>query len=447
MSTRTLQHICLISPKRDQWSKTEKIRDILEKNNRYLKAWYAPNLSLLTIAGITPADIKITYIDEDFESIDFNAKYDLVGISAMTQQIVRGYEIASEFRERNIFVVIGGIHSTVMPEEALQYADAVFIGESEKTWLQFLNDYRNNIEKRIYKQDKDTFPDLQHVDLPQYDIIKDKNYFKDPNYFYNMIPIQAGRGCPHDCEFCLVSKIYGKKYRMKRIDQIKLEINEIKKYFPHRLIMFADDNLFINRKFSKELLHEIKECNIRWVAQSDISIGDDDELLELIYQSGGLFLLVGFESINPDNLRNLNKSSWKYKQLFNYKKNIDNIQKHGIIVFGSFIFGLDNDDDSVFKGVVDFMHGNFLTGQLTIATPLPGTDLLGRLKNENRLLVKEPFWDKCTFFDVLYQPKKMTVDELENGFIWAYQQLFNEDSFKKRADYLKDIYKGIDKQS
>jgi len=165
--------------------------------------------------------------------------------------------------------------------------------------------------------------------------------------------------------------------------------------------------------------------------------------LSLIYESGGLLLLIGFESIDPENLKTINNNSWKYKQLSNYQKNIEKIQTHGIIVFGSFIFGLDNDYKSVFKDVVEFMDENNITGQLTIATPLPGSRLLERLKQEDRLIENEPFWDKCTFLDVLYKPKKMTVKELEDGFIWAYKQIFNKKANAKRVQYLKNIYRNI----
>lgn len=443
MTIKILNHICLISPKRDTWSKTEKIREVLQKKNKFLKAWYSSSLSILTIAALIPSDIKITFVDEDFEEIDFSVTYDLVGVSAMTQQAQRGYQIASEFRKRGTYVVMGGIHASAMPEEALQYVDTVFIGEAENTWPEFLNDFKNKIPKKIYTQNKREIDDLKSSPIPKYDILKEKNYFKDSRHFYNMIPIQVSRGCPHACEFCLVSDMYGTKFRKKSFGQVKQEISTIKKLFPGKLIMFADDNLFLDRKYSKGLLQVIKELGVRWVAQSDIAVGEDEDLLSLIYESGGLFLLVGFESINPANLKAMNKNSWKFKQLKNYKKYIERIQKHGIIVFGSFIFGLDNDDSNVFRNVVDFMNRNHITGQLTIATPLPGSRMLERLKNENRLLENNSFWEKCTFFDVLFEPKKMKKEELEDGFIWAYNQLFNEKAFIKRAEYLKKIYKSI----
>ncbi len=444
MAIRKLNHICLIGTKRYTWSINPKIKKSLDENNKFIKAYNTSSLSIITIAALTPSDIEISYIDEDFEEIDFDVQYDIVGISAMTQQVVRCYEIAKEFRKRGIYVVMGGIHASFLPNEALEWVDTVIVGEGEELWPHFLEDFKNKKEKRIYKQPEGTFVDLTKSPVPRYDLLVRKNYFKSHKNFYNMIPIQISRGCPHNCEFCLVTKCYGSKFRKKKIEQVILEINKIKEYFPGRVILFADDNLFIDKKFSKKLLKTIKDLNIRWWAQTDISVGDDEELLSLIYESGGLLLLIGFESIDPENLKSMNYNSWKYKQLSNYSKNIERIQKHGIIVFGSFIFGLDNDDKHVFNNVVRFMDENNITGQLTIATPLPGSRLLERLKQEDRLIENEPFWDKCTFFDALYKPQKMTVEELEDGFIWAYKQVFNEKAQAKRVQYLKGIYKNID---
>lgn len=443
MSQRKLENICLISPKRNPWSQTLKIKKILEKKNKFLKAWYSPSLSILTIAGITPKDINVCYIDEDFEEIDFNKKYDLIAISAMTQQVNRGYTIANEFKKRGRYVVMGGIHASIMHDEALQYVDTVIVGEAENSWKEFLKDFKNNRPKKVYRSSPKDQIDLSKSPIPRYNILKGKNYFKDPRYFYNTIPIQVSRGCPHDCEFCLVTQNYGSKFRKKKIAQIENELFEIKKHFPGKLISFADDNLFVDRKYAKGIMEILKKFNVRWIAQSDISIGEDEELLELAYEAGGLFFLIGFESLNTKNLKTLNKNSWKYRQRINYSKNIERIQKNGILVFGSFIFGLDHDKKEVFKDVVEFMSSNHITGQLTLATPLPGSRMLERLKRENRLLEKEPFWDKCTFFDVLYKPKKMTPDELEEGFIWAYHQIFNEESLAKRISYMKSRYKNL----
>jgi len=443
LETNKLEHICLIKTKRYTWSKNKKIKKNLDGRRKYLKAYYSQSLSLLTIASLTPRNIKVTYLDEAFEEIDFNVKYDLVGISAMTQESIRAYEVAEEFRKRNVYVVMGGIHVSFMPEEALKWVDTVIIGEAEYLWPQFLDDFKKNKMRKIYRNPPGTIIDLRESPIPRYDLLEGKKYFMNPKYFYNFVPVQATRGCPHGCEFCVVSKMFGLKLRKKTIEQVKAEILEIKKYYPNKLLFFADDNLFIDKKYSKKLMKALKDLKVRWWAQTDISVGDDQELLSLAYESGALFFLIGFESVNPDNLKQINKNSWKYTQFASYAQKIRTIQQHGIIVFGAFIFGLDHDDKTVFKNVVDFMDKNNITGQLTIATPLPGSDMLKRLEKEGRLLEKNIPWDKCTFLDVLFKPKKMTVTELEDGFIWAYKQVFNEEAFKKRAVFLKNIYKNL----
>ncbi len=443
MKKRSIQHIGLLVNKRYTWSKTPRIKEVLDKTNAFLKAYYTPSLSIMTIAALTPREIEISYIDENFEDIDYNKGYDIVGITAMTQEALHAYNVAAEFRKRGVYVVMGGIHASVMPEEAARFVDTVIIGEAERLWPQFLSDYESNCERKFYYSDDKVPVDLTMSPIPRYDLLHKKNYFMDPHLYYNMVPIQTSRGCPHDCQFCLVTKIYGNRFRTKTMAQIESEIIEIKKYFPGKILLFSDDNLFVNKKHSRELLTLLKRLNIRWWAQSDIGIGDDDELLTMAYESGCLTLLIGLESINPENLKTMNKSSWKYRQLVNYGRNIDNIQKHGIIVFGSFIFGLDNDDKRVFKNVVTFMDEHNITGQLTIATPLPGSRLFKRLHDEQRMLAQEPFWDRCTFLDVLFKPKNLTVEDLEEGFLWAYSQVFNKDSFDKRSNYLKTIYKNI----
>jgi radical SAM superfamily enzyme YgiQ (UPF0313 family) len=438
-----INHICLISQKRHAWSKTPWMKKELNQCSEFLKAWYTPSLSLLTIAALTPAKINISIIDENFDKINFNEKYDIVGISAMTQEVVRAYEIADEFRKRGVYTVMGGIHVSVLPEEALGHVDTVIIGEAENLWPKFLEDYQHGEPRKIYRETEGYFIDLKNSPIPRYDLLIGKDYFMDPKHFSNSIPIQVSRGCPHNCDFCLVTKMYGYKFRKKTMAQVKSEILTSKKYFPGRMIMFSDDNIFLDRKYAKELLQVLKDLKVRYWAQSDISIGQDDELLKAIYESGCLYLLIGFESISSNNLKNINSNLWKYRQLKNYSKYIENIQKHGIIVFGSFIFGLEHDDNSVFKKVVEFMNKNNITGQLTIATPLPGSRLYEKLKSEKRLIKNDGYWEKCTFLDVVFKPNKISVKELEEGFVWAYKQIFNKHAFVKRAKYLNQIYKNM----
>jgi radical SAM superfamily enzyme YgiQ (UPF0313 family) len=331
----------------------------------------------------------------------------------------------------------------VLPEEVSRHADTVIVGEAEELWPRFLGDFQNGEPQKVYRNAPGYHVDLTKSPIPRYELLNERNSIRDPKYFYNWIPVQATRGCPHGCEFCLVSDIYGKRARKKTIEQIRAEILAIKRLLPNRLIGFVDDNLFVDRRFSRELLQLLEQLQVRWVAQSDIAVGADPDLLQQIYRAGCLFLFIGFESLDSENLSSMNQNRWKMRQLANYEANLHAIQESGIIVFGAFIVGLEHDDVGVFSRTVDFIDRNYLTGQITIATPLPGSRMYERLKAEGRFLYPEPFWDRCSFFDVLFRLKGMTKEEAEDGLIWAYQQIFNEKAFQKRSAYLKEIYKSL----
>ncbi len=441
--TRPLKRICLVSPRRRVWARNERITAVLKSSHQYLKAWYSPPLSLLTIAALTPENVEVVLVQEDFEEIDYNASFDLVGISAMIQNVDRAYEIAGRFRARGIHVVIGGIHPTVLAEEVALHADTVVVGEAEELWPLFLRDFENGDAQRIYRNAPEYHIDLTKCPMPRYELLSARNSVRDPHYYYNFIPVQATRGCPHGCDFCLVSDIYGKKAREKTIQQIRAEILAIKRLLPNRLIGFVDDNLFVDRHFSGELLQTLEELKVRWVAQTDIAVGADPDLLQRMYRAGCLFLFIGIESLDSENLASMNRNHWKMRQLANYEANIHNIQENGIIVFGSFIVGLDHDDAGVFGRTVDFIERNCITGNITVATPLPGSRMFGRLKQEGRFLYPEPFWDRCSFFDVLFRLKRMSKEEAEEGLIWTYQQVFNDKAFQKRTNYIKEIYRKL----
>ncbi len=441
--TRPLRRICLVSPRRHIWAKNEKITAVLKDAHEYLKAYFSPPLALLTLAGMTPPNVEIVLAQDDFDEVDCHASFDLVGISVMIQNVDRAYEIADAFRSRGIYVVLGGIHPTVLPEEASLHADTVIVGEAEELWPRFLNDFESGEPRSIYRHPPGHRVDLTRSPLPRYDLLNARNSMKDPRYYYNFAPIQASRGCPHACDFCLVSDIYGKKNRRKSIEQIRSEILAVKQHLPNRLIGFVDDNLFLDRRFTRELLQTLEELKVRWVTQTDIAVGEDPELLRQMYRAGCLFLLIGFESSNPDNLSGIDPNRWKMRQLANYERYLHNIQESGIIVLGSFIVGLDHDDAGVFARTVDFVDRNCITSNIFIATPLPGSRFYERLKQEGRLLYPEPFWDRCTFYDVLFRLKGMTREEAEVGFIWAYQQTCSTKAFQKRADYIKEIYRKL----
>jgi radical SAM superfamily enzyme YgiQ (UPF0313 family) len=441
--SRPLRKICLVSPRRHIWAKNEKITAALKDAHEYLKAYYSPPLALLTLAGMTPADVEIVLAQDEFDEVDCSASFDLVGISVMIQNVDRSYEIADAFRSMGVYVVLGGIHPTVLPEEASLHADTVIVGEAEELWPRFLSDFESGKPRSIYRHPPGYRVDLTRSPLPRYDLTNAGHNMKDPRYYYNFVPIQASRGCPHACDFCLVSDIYGRKHRRKSIEQLRAEILAVKKHLPNRLIGFVDDNLFLDRRFSRELLQILEELRVRWATQTDIAVGEDPELLRQMYRAGCLFLLIGFESSDPDNLSGIDPNRWKMRQLANYERYLRNIQESGIVVLGSFIVGLDHDDAEVFARTVDFIDRNCITSNIFIATPLPGSRFYERLKQEGRLLYPEPFWDRCTFYDVLFRLQRMTKEEAEDGFIWACQQTCSPKAFQKRAAYLKEIYKSL----
>jgi radical SAM superfamily enzyme YgiQ (UPF0313 family) len=437
--SRKIKKIILISPKKPLQKENPKIYEMFERNKEQLKPWLAPPLNLLTIAALTPDDIEVKVIDEHFEKIDFDQECDLVGLTAMTQQAMRAYEIAAEFRKKNIPVVMGGIHVSVLPHEALQYVDTVFIGEAEELWQKYIDDLKKSQEKNIYKQE--TRCDLRKSPVPRYDLIN-FNAFKDVNNYFNNIPIQATRGCPHDCSFCVVSKFYGTKIRKKDIGQVVKEIELLQTINKDSLLLFADDNLFVDKNYAKSLLKALIPLKIKYFVQSDVKVAEDQELLDLAYRSGCQIIFMGFESLDINSLEEINKSKWKMKQLANYSKSIKKIQESGIIAFGAFVIGFNNDDLSIFKKIRDFAHLNYIPGQFTLLTPIPGSQLYDELKSDGKLYA-EKFWDRCGFYNMVFKHDKMTKEEAEDSLIWLYDEVFNPESSMNRFLYMKNIYKSL----
>jgi len=430
-----MKKIALISPKGNAFGKNERLLEFLEKTNgmeSFRALWTGPNLGLITIAALFPADWDVEYIDENYKTIGYDKKYDIVCIGAMTQQIVNAYQIIDKFKSQNVLTIIGGIHATVLPEEAAQHADVVMVGEGERTWPQFISDYENGNIKRIYRDDSEKRFQFEENVLPRYDLLK--------GYNYPIITLQTTRGCPHDCSFCCASKVFGSGYRRKRNEDILQELETIKKMFPDALILFADDNFLVHRKECKTLLNEMTELDIRWLAQTDVSISQDDELLELMVLSGCQWVVIGFESVHFDSLFQLDNKNWKLKQLPGYEQAIEKIQSFGIGVYGTFIVGLDEDDINVFEETESFIKQNKLYGvNVTVPTPLPGTRLRDKLKEDDRILVED--WCYYTFWDVTIQPRKMSVSELEDGLLRIYKNIFDNSMVYQRLTHMKQLAK------
>lgn len=430
-----MKRVALINPKGNVFGCNKEMNHFLTSTKsmesfRYL--WTGPNLALITIASLLPDDWDCVYIDQNYVDIDFNQHYDIVIISSMTQQIRNAYDISERFHHLGALTIIGGIHVTIMFEEALQYADVVNVGEAEKIFPQLIDDIEHDCVKRIYKEVEPGSYEFINPPMPRFDLLKE--------YSYSIITLQTTRGCPHDCSFCSASKVFGSKYRRKDNYRILQELEQILALYPDRIVLFADDNMFVMKKQVKELLKQMCELNFRWIAQTDISIADDDELLELMVRAGCQWVVIGFESISSKSLQNIDKSNWKLNKLPKYKASIQKIQNFGIGVYGTFIVGLDEDDISIFKNTSDFIISNKLYGcNITVPTPLPGTRLREHLLKDNRIVVHD--WNYYTFWDVTIIPQGMTKEELEKGLVKIYQDISINEEADKRLIYLRRLIK------
>ena len=374
-----------------------------------------PQLSLPTIAGLTDDRFEVSIIDDNIEDIDFDAKPDIVGITTMTALAPRAYEIALEFRKRGIPVIIGGIHASMLPEEASQYADSVVIGEAEDVWPTALDDFINGGLKKTYSGTGRH--SLVNLPRPRLDLLKKERYFSSSL-------LMASRGCPHDCHYCSVTQFWGKGFRYRPIPEVMEELKSLE----GRMVFFADDNLYGNKAYAKKLFREMIPLRKKWSCQGDSLIANDAELLKLAAASGCQWIFIGIESISKKNLAMMRKSFNKVEQ---FKESFKKIHDAGISIFGSFIFGLDEDDEHVFKETVEFAIDVKLdAANFYILTPLPGTKLFQEMKDAGRLIHTE--WDKYDANHVVFKHPKLTQEQLLEGLISAYRHFYSIPSIAKR---------------
>lgn len=385
-----------------------------------------PSLSLLTLAGMTPESVELSYHEiADITAVGALPECDLAAISTYTAQVKDAYQLAERYRAIGVPTVIGGLHATVRPDEALEHVDTVVIGEGELNWPRLVDDFVHGKMQRVYAPNGQEF-DLAHAPMPRFDLLDiDK---------YNRLTVQTHRGCPWHCEFCASSILLTRHYKLKPVDRVMAEIQAIKRIWPHPFIEFADDNTFVNKPHSKELIRELSKEDVHWFTESDVSVADDEELLSLMEDSGCAEVLIGFESPTAAGLEGIElRKNWKRNRLDSYKAAIARIQSHGIAVNGCFVLGLDGDTPEVFAAIKDFVTETGLFDvQITVETAFPGTPLYSRLQREGRLIEPDA-WEKCTLFDVNIRPDQMSVADLEQGLIRLGQQLYSEEAKKERV--------------
>ncbi len=393
-----------------------------------------PSLSLLTLAALTPEDVGVEYIEIPHLA-DLNKRrlpdFDAVAISSYSAQIGEAYALADELRGRGTSVILGGPHVTALPQEALQHADAVVLGEAEPVWPRVVKDLGRGRLEQVYRAPAGRVYDLRRAPVPRFRLLDPENY--------NRIPIQTSRGCPHCCEFCAGSRLLGPGYRQKTVDQVLGEIRAVGEIWERPFLEFADDNLFVDRRWSRELLERLRPLGVRWFAETDISIADDPDLVQALRPAGCYQLLIGLESLSHNNLAEIESTGWKAGRLDSYVHAVRMIQDAGVTVNTCFIVGLDHDMPAVFDDIRRFVRqAEPLEIQVTVLTPFPGTPLLERLRREGRLDAP-PFWHKCTLFDLNYRPLGMSREELRGGLYDLFCDLYNEAAFAHRQRQYMDL--------
>ena len=342
-------------------------------NKEYIRSWQMEPLPPAYLAALIPKDIDVEFWDDRMEVIPYDEPTDLVAISIETYTAKRTYQIASEYRRRGVKVVMGGFHASLQPDEVVEYADAIVIGEAEDTFPQLIEDFRNNCMKRVYRS--------KGVGSDQY-IPADRSIFEGKKYL-KLGLLEASRGCKFKCDFCAITSYYKATHKSRPIDMMVKEIEEMKA--TKKLFFFVDDNIVSNPEFAKELYTAIKPLKIKWVSQASITMAYDDDLLQLMAESGCQGVLIGFESLNQANLASMNKQFNSARGGF--EAALKKLNKYRLRLYATFVFGYDHDTPESFKSTVDFCvkHKIYMVA-FNHLTPFPGTPLYKKLEKEGRLL-------------------------------------------------------------
>jgi len=378
---------------------------------------------------VTPPDVEVRFTDEYLRRIDFDTDADIIALSAKTSCVTRAYQVADEFRSRGKTVVMGGIHASLRPEEALQHADVVVKDEAEEIWPGVVRDLQRGRAQPLYKAAD--FPEMSGIPAVSWRGIDQRQYF------YRQL--QTTRGCPFMCRFCSVPDISGQAFRFKPVDNVVREILAMPKgggpVAAARPLYVVDDNFISRPSYTKELLAAMVPLRQKgqlpdWSAETTLNVARDEELLDLLAAAGCTVLIIGFESVSEATLQDMNKG---VNFCMSYQEAVERILTRGMSIVGNFIVGFDTDTVSVFKDTLEFIERNgIMYPFFSILTPMPGTKLFDDMKAEGRLFHER--WDLYDTRHVVFEPKQITPDQLMDGYIWLYEQAYGPDMVLSRLE-------------
>jgi radical SAM superfamily enzyme YgiQ (UPF0313 family) len=368
-----------------------------------------PFLALTQLAAAFPSKYNIRIIDECVSPVSGKEDADIVFISTLTSTAFRAYSLGDSFLKRGIPVVMGGVHATILPEEAAGHATAVVLGEADEKIREVLRDFEKGSLLPLY--DNHSTPDLDAVPSPLISLLNWRHRFF-------ILPLQTSRGCPNNCDFCSVPAISGRKLRLKSISTVEKELEALKA-FRSRYLFVVDDNFTVIKDRALALMDIFRHHGFRWMGFSTLSVSEDEEFLRALEESGCLSLFIGFESLHDQGTLLKNR---QYRGLDSFRKAVARIHSHGIGIQGSFIFGFDHDTGDVFKETVSFIQETGIElPSINIMTPFPGTDLFRKLSDENRILHRD--WSLYDMNHVVLRPGGMSPEELQQGYAWALKYL------------------------
>ncbi len=373
-------------------------------------------LNMAVVAALaTPYFNEIKIIEEVFEPLDLDETADLVGITMMTCQADRGYYLADHFRKRGMRTICGGSHATFMTNECAKHFDAVVVNEAESVWDELMADFLADSLKPVYRSDK--LIDLKDLPIPRKELFMKNGAHLDV--------IQAGRGCPLGCEFCTVTQMYGKKFRTRPVEHI---VEEIKRFNSKRLF-FVDDNIFLSKPYAYELCEALIPLNVRWAGQGSLElICRDDELLRLAARSGCVSLFVGIESVEQETLNAHHK---QFNKVQNFRDNLRKMNRAGILVVGSFIFGFEQDTPESFDKILDFaIENNIYMVNCGILTPFPGSVTYDKAVQQEKIV--DFRWGQYTGTNLVWQHPVMSKAEVEARYDRFRRKFYSWSSIARR---------------